>query len=174
MPASSMFCTHCGTPLRMPPDRAGPIAAPHSRTWVWVVVAVVIAIVVVLPSLLAYLAFQQLSPLGPPALTPIQLQFTGPSCPGWSNETLVGAGGGGTAGRGVPLHVPASSGSCAAESVSIPTPGFTLVSSNTPLTVDAGGYGQLNVTVRTPSTPPPGNATMIVAVGDVTAAAVTS
>lgn len=72
---------------------------------------------------------------------------------------------------GFTLAVQGSAGSCTAESVSMPTPGFTLVSSNTPLTVSAGTSGQLNVTVRTPSTTPAGTIVMIVDVGAVTVVA---
>ncbi len=69
------------------------------------------------------------------------------------------------------LMVNALAGSCTAESVSVPTPALTLVSSNTPVTVNAGTYGQLYVTIRTPSTVPVGNATLIVYVGAVTTSA---
>jgi hypothetical protein len=173
--AWSTFCDQCGTRLRAPQTFPGPGSSRELPVWVWVVVAVVISLAVILPSIGFYLFAQDLEqglrPPSPPESAPLELQFSGPQCPGWANESVAIPVAGGTVEMGFTLTVQGSSGSCTAQSVSIPTPGFTLLSSNAPVTVNAGSYGVLNVTVRTPSTMPLGAVVMIVTVGAVTVSA---
>jgi hypothetical protein len=154
----------------MVPGTARP---PDPAPWVWVVVAVVVALAVILPSVELYLFQQQLlqgleSP-SPPESAPMELQFSGPVCPGWTNETTLVPVGGGAVSFWFTLTVQASTGACTAENVSIPTPGFAVLSSNTPVTVRAGSVGSLNVTVTTPTAFPIETVTMIVTVGAVSA-----
>jgi hypothetical protein len=134
------------------------------------VIAILVGVALLLSSDL-YLESRIHPPASPPPFAPLEVQYSGPACPGWSNgSTLLGIGiTGGPVTMSLDLTVKASSGSCTAESVSMPTPGFTLLSSNAPITVSAGASGTLTVTVRTPSTVPMGNVTLVVNVGAVTA-----
>jgi hypothetical protein len=138
------------------------------------VIPVVIAVAIALLLTYTYIIAQGVKPPSPLGTAPLELQFSGPPCPGWSNESvpigMVITGGPVT--TSVPLFNRAPSGSCTAESVSTPTVGFTLLSSNTPVTVNAGTFGPLNVTVQTPSTMPLGNVTFVVYVEAVTAVAI--
>jgi hypothetical protein len=136
------------------------------------VIALAVAGLLALQFLLLPLLLEQtfvVSPPPPPPEAPLVLQFAGPSCPGWSNEDLGIPIVGGTVWMEFTLIVRAAAGSCTAESVAIPTPGFTLLTSNTPLVVSAGSYGSLDVNVSTPSEIPIGNVTFVVYVGAVTA-----
>lgn len=111
-------------------------------------------------------------PASPPPFAPLEVQYSGQPCPGWSNGSVFPGIGitGGPVTMSLGLSARASSGSCTAESVSITTPGVTLVSSSAPVAVSAGASRTLTVTVRTPSTMPVENVTIVVNVGAVTAA----
>lgn len=164
-PVPSGFCSHCGAPLGSPRTRpSGPSRSSGPKSWVWVVVAVAIGVALILPAAGLYFLERGVSPASPPPTVPLELQFLGPRCPGWSNESALIPFDGNTVSMSFTLHNQRSAGSCTAESVSMSTPGFTLLSYNTPLTVNAGMYGSLNVTTRTPSTMPIGVVTMIVTV----------
>jgi hypothetical protein len=133
--------------------------------------AILVGVAVILATDLCLMS-QIHPPASPPPFAPLDVQYSGQPCPGWSNGSVFPGMGitGGPVTMSLDLSVKASSGSCTAESVSIRTPGFTLVSSNAPVTVSAGASGTLIVTVRTPSTMPVGNVTLVVNVGAVTAA----
>ncbi len=148
---------------------------PSRRRKVPVVTVIVVCAVVAglfLATVGLYLVSRVHPPASPPPLAPLEVQYSGQPCPGWSNVSVFPGMGitGGPVTMSIGLSVNAPSGSCTAESVSILTPGFTLLSSNAPVTVSAGTPGTLTLTVRTPSTMPVGNVTLIVNVGTVTAA----
>jgi zinc-ribbon domain len=165
---ASSFCHMCGARLGPPPALPGPVRSSGPPVWEWVVLALLVGLAVILPPMGLYALEQGLVVPPQPESAPLELQFAGPQCPGWSNEWLSIPVDGGTVWMGFTLGVQGSAGSCTAQGVSILTPGFTLLSSNTPVTVSAGTYGTLNVTVRTPSTLPVGAVTMVVTIGSVT------
>jgi len=164
-PVASNFCSQCGAPLgsyRTVPS--APSRSSEPKTWVWVVIAVAIALALVLPGLGAYFLYRGFSPPPPPPQAPLELQFSGPSCLGWSNEQSQIPVDGGKVWMTLLLNNQEPVDSCTAENVSVLTPGFAVVSSNAPVTVEAGTYGSLNFTVQTPSAMPVGSVTLVVSV----------
>jgi hypothetical protein len=131
--------------------------------------AVVLGVILTVAAVGVYELVRGLGSGQPIGLAAAEVQFSGEPCPGWTDLPLGIPITGGTIGLQVRLATNASSGSCTAESVSMNTPGFSVVGSNIPLTVDAGSVRSLNVTVQTPSKLPVGAVAMTVDVGAVSA-----
>lgn len=170
---SASFCTRCGALVESLRSNVDPVRPKGAKVRAWTVIVILVIIeVVILATVRLYFASPVQLPLSPPPFAPLEVQYSGPPCPGWSNGSVFPGIGitGGPVTMSLGLSVKGSSGSCTAESVLIRTSGFTLISSNAPVTVGAGASGTLTVIVRTPSTMPAGNVTLVVNVGAVTAA----
>ena len=164
-PGAANFCAQCGAPLgSLRTLLPGPSQPNGPSRWVWVVIAVGIALVLVLPGLGAYFLDRGLPIPTPPPQAPLELQFSGPSCLGWSNELSQIPVDGGKVWMSFLLNNQEPSGSCTAKNVSVLNLGFAVLSSNTPVIVGAGTYGSLNLTLDTPSVMPVGDVTLVVSV----------
>jgi hypothetical protein len=149
-----------------------PPPQPKSHTGIYVAVAVIFVVVVLGGAALAYEnAHPSSSGSGnnsPPqtvVITATNLNPQGGNGNCWTSST----GTGGTIAAGSDfstswtlsypggLFKPAS---CTVQSASVQTPGFTIVSSNAPLTVSAGGTQTLTVVLGTPSTDYTGTVTL--------------
>lgn len=143
-------------------------ARPHGRSsrGFWKGLGVGIGIGVVL-SIVALVAFHSLGSEAPTVdVTAVNFQFVGGPCVGWENISTTGL----TTDTGTQfaetLHLsnPPSSGTCTAATVSTPTPGFSIYSSNAPLTVNGGTTQSLSVLVHAPSSEFSGVLTLVIAV----------
>lgn len=122
-------------------------------------VVIIVLVLVVVFYLFSTDAFTPNSPnsIGNPTqhvtVTAINYQFTGASCTGWSDFSDGGhtVNAGQQFGDSFSLTNGAILGTCTAQSVSVSTSGFSIISANTPLTVNAGASQTLSITYGTPS-----------------------
>ena len=106
------------------------------------------------------------NPTQPVTITAINYQFIGASCTGWVDFSDAGAtvNAGQQFGESISLTNQALLGTCTANSVSVSTSGFSVVSANTPLTVNAGATQTLSMTFGTPSSTFNGAITVVISV----------
>lgn len=135
-------------------------------------VIIIVLVLVVVLYLFSTGAFTPNSPnsIGNPTqhvtVTAINYQFTGASCTGWSDFSDSGptVNAGQQFSDSFSLHNGAILGTCTAQSVSVSTSGFSVISSNAPLTVNAGSSQTLSITYGTPSTSFNGAITVVISV----------
>ena len=151
--------------LPVPPYAAPPPPPKKSRKLLWIGIGIGIVVVIVIIAAVAFVA-SNTSNTKSVNITAVNYQFIGSSCSGWTDAT--GSGVQGSAGGQVTLTFSLTNtapfGTCTAQSISTPTSGFTVVSSNTPLTVNAGATQTLTAVIGLPSQSYNGVLTIVVSV----------
>jgi flagellar basal body-associated protein FliL len=153
------FCPKCGTALGATTPSASSKKS-HKGLWIGIVIGVVVVILI-----LAALVYVGMT-VNSVKVTAINLQFTGDSCSGWTDGTDPGltANAGSQVSDTISLPNDSIFSSCTAESVLTSTSGFSIVSSNAPLTVNAGTTQSLSVVIGMPSGSYNGVLTIVISV----------
>jgi len=131
-----------------------------------IVIAVVIFVAVVVAAY--YLINWGANSTAGVQITAVDWSFSGATnC--WTSSTSAGITGGTSSEFAATTELTYTAGlfepsSCTVQSVSIQTPGFSLVNSNAPIVVHTGGEQTLSVTVESPSSPFFGALTIVVTV----------